>query len=263
MALSLPFTHSDIASELGLSAPWDQDDMENATLNDCSPVTPDQSTPWAITSWDGYDHSALAPVPGGISSRPGDNVGGQDEQADQDSSTYTSWNAVLCASSYDVQESTAGAGGPYTIVSNDQNDEYINRSMPADTLRHLQIRSNAGGTGTPGNWSSAIAIRTAPTAPQSFVVTWIDETCANPEARLSWSNGTSPGLRRSKLEFAWRKNGTGGWSSWLGPTAVAATQHDFHPGGSWSDGDYIQVKARWQEETAEAQDDSPTITCFA
>ena len=66
---------------------------------------------------------------------------------------------------------------------------------------------------------------------------------------LTWSNGTSPGVRSSVVKWRHRLNG-GAWSAWFS-TARGATSV-IHEAGAINDGDTLDYEAYYDEETAAA-----------
>jgi hypothetical protein len=197
--------------ELGITIGGGKDmttDLKNATINDCSAVGGDQTLPISLIAWDGYDHSAGPAAPGGFTFNPGSTTS-QDGTTTQDTDVYIEWNAVTCAASYDVLSATS-CGGTYSVISNDQSDEFLSWAGVADnngTSTWIKVRG-VSNTGDNGTLTSCLEVKSAPTKPVSPSVS-VDETdCDNVLCTMNWTNGTSPGTRRSKISYRWTKNGT-------------------------------------------------------
>ena len=210
---------ADIRNELGLSGGMSLATAAAQTLNDCA-TGGSTSAPHTVSEWAGYNHSAVPATPS-PSTNPGDDSS-PSEDPQQDSHIYVSWSPITCASDYDVQVSSTSSTGPWSDLATDINDDFYAHNVgSADTQRWYRVRATSN-LGDDGSYSSGVEGRTSPTVPQSPSATWTDETCSDPEARISWTNGTSPGARQSKAETSWRKNATGSWSAWSTTECITA-----------------------------------------
>lgn len=206
-AITTPFTISSLAALLGVGGSASA--IAAAAINECSPVTPDQTVPWDALSWVGYDHAALPPAPVNFAGNPGISFSPAGE-TEQDSHVWMGWDPN-CADSYDVGKGPTG--GPYSVVSNSQAGvNYAHNIGTPETDGYFVVRGNSLDD-DPGSWSSEIHLRTCPTSPKS-PGTSDDANCSNLTITLSWGNGSSPGVRNSIVKWRVQKNG-GGFGAWF------------------------------------------------
>ena len=78
---------------------------------------------------------------------------------------------------------------------------------------------------------------------------------------VSWSNGTSPGVRVSSVRYRWRKLPAAFSGAELGPTAVGATTFSQNV-GSVSNDDQFQFELRYNEEGSATTTTTATVACF-
>jgi len=251
-ALSLPFTMRDIGNALGLGTGIiTAADIAAASTNDCSPVDPDQTTPWNVDSWDGYDHTSGPPAPGTFTGNPGSSASPAGDLT-QDSHVFMKIGGpILCANSYDVGRASS-SGGAISVISNDQGGESYtyNHATPNSIAGYFYMRGNSN-LGNAGTWSGELVLRTAPNAPLS-ITSSDDAHCLDMTITVSWSLGTAPGLRNSVAKWRQRFKASGGsyggWSGW-GSTATGAASLPYNV-GAVNNGDVVQFEVYYDEESS-------------
>ena len=250
---------SDIRDELGLTGSFKLSDAEAVTLNDCaSGGSP--TAPHTMDEWAGYNHDAGPAKPTGLSGNPGSVNGGQGD-ATQDSHVFAKVSAITCAASYDLLIASTEFG-TYSEVDSDPGPSFAYNVGAAETTKWAKIRG-VSNTSKDGTLSDALELKTAPTAPKSPSSS-DDVDCADLTITFSWSNGSSPSVRDSKVEYRTRFKPSGGswgsWSSWS-LTAFGASSFD-HNVGAVSDGDQVQAEMYYDEESSTTSvTRTHTITC--
>jgi hypothetical protein len=259
MTLSLPFSFTDLRTELDLGTGTMNCavDIPATALNDCSSGG-DNTLPIVFTTFNTYNHDAqpAAPV---LTIGTGDDASPTDDPQ-QDSHIYLTWPPITCAATYDVEHSTAGSGGPFSVISNNQSDEFlvVDIGAPA-TSRHYRILATSIVNGP---YSSVVEGRTCPNQPQELGSS-SDDDCDDLNITISWTNGTSPGTRISKVEWRWYKVSGSFTGAFLGPTAAGATSFVQNVGGGHSDSDQWNFEIRYEDEGGTTVTKTFTVTCFA
>lgn len=257
MTLNLPFTLIALRNELDLSGIFSMAaDIPPVALNDCSSGG-DNVLPIPATAFDTYNHDALPAAPV-LSINPGDDAS-PSEDPQQDSHVYCNWPVVSCASVYDVEESTAGSGGPFSDISVNQVDEFlaVNIGSP-EVSRHYRVHATSI---IDGPYSSVVEGRTCPSQPKSLGSSANDD-CDNLIITITWNNGTSPGVRSSKVEHRWRKLPDTFSGAFLGPTAIGAASLAQNVGGGHADGDQWEFEIRYVDEGGTTVKTTFTVTCM-
>ena len=246
-------------SELGITLGVSKNvhtDLRAATVNDCSSAT-DQVGNINLTNWDGYNHTAGPPAPTGFAINPG-NDSTPTGDLTQDSHVYLAWDAVICATDFNVLQSDT-SGGTYAEISADITNEFLAVDLTtAETTKWFKVEpeSNLGNAGT---LTAAVEGRTCPTAPLSFSAA-TDDVCGGVTLTVTWTNGTSPGTRDSVLTWRWKLN-AGSWSAYA-DTASGATSFT-HSGGAVNDADVFYFEGYYKEESSStAESTNVTVTCF-
>jgi hypothetical protein len=197
---------ADVRNEFGGVGSYSLADAAAETINNCSSGG-DQVVPYVLGNWAGYDHTTLAPAPTDLAFHPG-STATQDGNAFQDSNVYITWGPIICVDSFDLLSATS-CGGTYSVILNDTAAELYNWSGVANNngaSTWLKLRGISGGVN--GNLSACLEVKSAPTKPVSPTVSVVDSDCNNVLCTMNWTNGTSPGVRSSKISYRWAKNGT-------------------------------------------------------
>ena len=252
----------EVRNELGLSGTCSLlTDIGDASVNDCSGGG-DLSTPISLLAWAGYNHAALPASASAFSGNPGDTAV-QAEDEHQDRWVYMSWGAITCTDTYEVY-AASGSGGSLTKIATTQeassDRDHADLLTLPETSRYYIIRAVAGvGSPVPttGPDSAELHLRTTPARPKSPAA---DDSDGGPSGNgsgnltigVSWNNGTSPGVRVSKVEWRWKKidatNPGAPYTAYQGPTAVSVTSFTQNIGSGHSLGDKFGFEFRYEDQ---------------
>lgn len=245
---------ANVQSELGASSLWN---AGTKTLNGCDTSGGGDTTPpISLLAWANYNHAASPPVPTGLVSQPG-----VPTNTNQDTTIRLDWDLMACAENgYDVYRSTT-SGGSYGKIEDDwASDNYSDSGYSANTSRWYKLKSQ-GSVGESG-FTSAVQGRTAPRYPGNGTLgVNAGNDCSDLDITVSWSNGTSPGVRSSTITWRWKKN-AGSWSGWQGPTSQGISQIIHNVGGGIVDDDVFYYEAYYTEEgTGAVSTGQVTVIC--
>lgn len=214
------------------------------SLNGCDTSgAGDVAAPISLFAWAGYNHAATPAAPS-VSSQPGSPT-----NTNQDSIIRLTFNLVTCAENgQDIYRATT-SGGSYSKIEDDYPTLQYDDPFSPNTSRFYKLKSQ--GSVNESGFSSEVEGRTAPHLPGDGTLSVSPGPSCEPLIiTVSWSNGTSPGVRSSTVTWKWKKN-TGSWSSWQGPTSQGATQFVYNAGNAVQ-GDDFYFEAYYTEEGTSA-----------